>query len=1123
MSFFLREAWDEFRFGMGNGIVVLIYVVLVGYLLLVLANADYLRDMGAADIPRNAPSLVYLMTSGISFFLFFVWAWVFAQPIVRDRTAQLHEVVLAAPISLRRLLAARYVGALGVGLVVGSSQVVGFLVAPVLEWMGAIPRGSLAPMPWLAFGWATLIFTLPLAAGTGALYFIAAVRTRGVGGPFAVAAALMACWMVAMIVLKDGHFDQSYVTILDPSAYAEAEHQVVDNWTPHEKRTALLALSPALLWNRLIWGGLPLVLLGIVLWRVRREWLVLESVPKSPASKGVAAGRITESVFPVGPIRANAWWRAAVSESLWQTRQFFERRWMWVTLAMLVLLGVAGAYVHVVQHAYGPLTPRPELVTPLLAKMFLLIIVFMITGLVGVAARRDEQPGMSEIFDAAPAPCFVRLVGRSLAAMTITVVLAVLAGVSGILTTLFIAPQHVRLLQPLIYQLTAITPALLEIAAATILLHALIRRPGPAYAASVLASFIMIVNHEAELITYPPLQIGLPVVIGFSGLTGLTPWVEKLALMDGFKLSLVVVLLALSVMVARRGTDTGPHIRWRMFRNRLLGGAGVVAVTASVSLGIFAMFLHQRYVVEGGYETLEQELAGNAEWETRWLDRQGAFSIAGGRVELEVDPDSRVLTGFWRLHGVLADGSELHATLPHGLELTSARVGGREVEAVVEHDHLALPLGLCPETGCDVELSWFISARGLDTERRPAWLLRHAYWLHAPEVMPRLGFDADRVLRVPFDRERFGLPEEVRLPRYHAALPSGAAAPSGHWTWRVTVKGDGRARHVREGEIHGLLDFADVWAPSAVSASHGGVTLMHDPSRSDTAVAVAEDLADMRACVARRLGQSPSVEVVSQWPRELGDSVLTGSWLLLAENPHWDVADQGISMGTGRWVRRAEIAAALARRVVRDAADLRQGEGAIWLNNGLPGAVGLLCVAETDGLEALGVLLSKGADQVAQAIAASATPVGPLRYAETDGWAVDYAPLAALDWTSRLTPGDIASLLRQARMGGDIGAALASLAGKHLADQMLGAPNASDVRVSVTGSRTLVSGERWQWENGGWIPADSLSEPWRYRAKGGRLVIVPTETNDALDPAESVALFLDAWSSYERAPKDNSM
>ena len=254
MSFFLREAWNEFRAGLRGGVLPLIYVVLTGYILIVMTNAEQLQQMGAIDIPRNAPGLVYLMTSGDAFFLFFAWAWIFAQPILRDRKAHLDEIVLAAPPSLRQLLAARYVGALGVALAVGTSQILGFLLAPVLEFMGAVPAGSVAPAPWMAFGWAALIFTLPLAAGAGALYFIAALRTRGVGGPFAVAALLMAFWMVSMIVFKEGHADPFLVTVLDPSGFAEAEHQVVDQWTPHEKSTALLALTPGLLCNRLIWG-----------------------------------------------------------------------------------------------------------------------------------------------------------------------------------------------------------------------------------------------------------------------------------------------------------------------------------------------------------------------------------------------------------------------------------------------------------------------------------------------------------------------------------------------------------------------------------------------------------------------------------------------------------------------------------------------------------------------------------------------------------------------------------------------------------------------------------------------------------------------------------------------------
>lgn len=1117
MSFVLREARDEFRAGMRSGVVPLIYVLLTGYLLLVLSKADYLRDMGAVDIPRNAGSLVYLMTAGDSFFLFFAWAWVFAQPVLRDRAARLHEVVLAAPVPLRQLLAARYVGALGVALVIGSSQIAGFLLAPLLEWIGAVPPGSFAAPPWRAFAWASLVFTLPLAAGAGALYFIAAMKSRSVGGPFAVAAVLMTCWMVAIIVLKDGHVDQFFATVLDPSGFTETEWQVKEHWTPREKMTSLVALTPALLWNRLLWCGMPLLILASVVWRARREALVLERTPEVSA-RTVRSPRHLPASFqaPVG-IAVAAWQQALWSETAWQTRSMFGRRGLWLAIALLFLVGMAAAFVHGIQNAYGPLVPRPELVTPLLKTNFYLIIVFIVAGLAGQAARRDEQPGLVEMFDAAPAPGYVRLVGRALATAALTTALALVPAASGIAVTALAAPWSLDVVSPLAYQLTTLVPALFEIAALTLLAHALIRRPGPAYAASMLAAFILVVNHEAELVTYPPFQIGLPVQIGWSGLTGLAAWAEKLAVSDGFKLSVAILLLALAAMLAQRGTDEGWRVRWRAFRSRLPGRAGGAALAASVALFAFAQVLHQRYVVEGGYETLEEKIAGDAAWEARWLAQQGALAVEGGSVELEVDAVRRLLIGRWRLSGVRATGNTLHAELPLGFQLSAVRVQGHEIRAEVKHDHLAAPLGDCPAVGCEVEIAWTLPAAGWDVEHRPSWLLESGFWLLASEVMPRLGFDADRVLRTPHERARFGLAAEVALPAWFAALPSGAVAPAGQWTWRVSVAGDSRS-----GATSGPLDFADarsaVLARSEYEGGDGGFAVLHDRSRQAVAALVAEDVASMRACVARRIGQAPAIETVAQWPRELGETSVSDRWLLLAEDPHWDVADKG----TGRWVRRAEIATAMARRVVQDAADLRQGAGASWLSEGLPGAIGLLCVGEADGIAALEALLSRGADRVTQALAGSKVPVGPLALARTGGWAADYAPLAALDWVANQHPAQLEELLKNLRGSGDITQVLTRLAGKPATDLFLGPPNASDIRVAS--QRTMLTGERWRWSAGDWLPAGSTPQPWRLHATDGGLEIARGQ--DALlsraGSGQANAILLDAWPSYERSPLDNA-
>jgi hypothetical protein len=622
----------------------------------------------------------------------------------------------------------------------------------------------------------------------------------------------------------------------------------------------------------------------------------------------------------------------------------------------------------------------------------------------------------------------------------------------------------------------------------------------------MLAAFIMIVNHEAELVSYPPFQIGMPVTIGLSGISGLTPWLEKLALGDGFKLTVVLLLLSLAALLTRRGTDTGLQARWRNLRRHLSPGSAAVVAAACLALALFSEQMHQRYVVEGGYETLEGQLASDAAWEARWAGEQSAFSTAGGRVELEVDGPQRQLRGTWVLQGVRSAAGVLHAELPHGLQVTGARVQGREVVPLVEEDHLALPLEGCTEEECEVALSWSLPATGWDEGKQPAWLQAGGGWLHAPEVMPRLGFDGDRVLRTPYDRQRFGLAEKIRLPAWQASLPSGAAAPAGRWSWRVTVDNGGAEQQIREGKTEGGdLEQTEI----------DGLTLRHDRSRTATAATVAEDVADMQAGVARRLGISPALDGVAQWPRELGETTVSGSWLLLAEHPHWDAADRGV----GRWVRRAEIAEALARRAVRDACDLREGEGSAWLNDGLPGAIGLLCVAEADGLEALTALLTRGADEVTQSLAASSVPVGPLRSARTDGWAADYAPLAVFGWVGRQNPRTLAALFEQVKKSGDVGTALAALTDPATADHMLGPPNASDIHVAASTSRPRLSGERWQWRDGGWTAVSSALAAELYHIEKGRLLVLGQETSDS--PTSTDLLYLDAWPSYEREAEDN--
>lgn len=1125
-----QEAWAELRAGLGSGVVALIFVGLTAYLLMVLTSAGYLRELNAVDIPRNAPSLVYLMTSGDAFFLLFAWAWVFAQPVVRDRQAQLHELVLAAPVSLRGLLLGRYLGAVAVAALLGASQMAGFLLAPLLEWVGVVPAGAMGATPWAALGWAWLVFSLPSALGCGAIYMAAALRTRSLVGPFAAASVLMLCWMLAMIVLKEGRMDPFLSTVLDPSGFAEAETQVLQ-WTPQQKSTALLALSPALQLNRLLWCALPLLGLAWVLWRITREALVLERAPRQRRAVKVArvlaaASAPLTAVSPVATMGI-AWVRAAWAEALWQCRMALRGKGLWYSAIGLVLVGVAGGFVHGVGHADGPMVPRPEFLSPVGLKMMFLLIAFVVAAVVGLVWRRDAAPGFGEMLDATPAPDAVRLVGRASAVLAVTVLFALVPGVSGAIVVALAAPAGSDVLLPVVYQLVLLLPALLEMAGVMVLMHALIRPAGPAYAASLLMAFIFIVNHEADLISYPPAEVAIPLHIQLSPLTGWSPWLERLAVGDAWKLALSGLLLALAGLLLLRGTDGRWRVVWRQAARRLRGPIGAATLLCALALAALAPVQQQRLVEQGGYRSTDEEVADDAQWEKRWLGRAGAWTVAGGEIDIDVDAGAATATGRWQLKQVRVERGWLHLSLPPGLTALRAQVAGRDVTIEHEGDHAAADLRSCADSPCDVTLSWQVANPGWDAEGRPPWLLRQGLWARAADLAPRLGIDRERVLRSPADRRLQSLPAGVPgIAAAHATSATGIAPP-GDWRWAVrhSAVTAGMA-DASTGRSQGhALDFAAIRAPAAQTTSIEGRTYVHDATRRQTADEVAEDLKLMSACVARRVGDAPEVRSVVQMPRGLDQAGLAGMQLLLPEQPGWDVATTGL----GRHLRRADMAAALARTQLAGAAQLRSGDGALWMTEGLAGAIGMLCAGDAGGLDAVAALLDRGADVTSQALAASRSPVGNVASAPGKSWFAAYGPLALLGWAGQRTGADIQALVAAVRdNGGDVVGAVRRQFPED-ADALIGAALASDLRLdapptAATAEPRSAVTEQWHWERGGWT-ADPISARRglllvRHDVQSGALRFVAV--HDLSGVAEG-ALVLDARPGFERAPKDNRL
>lgn len=1118
LSIYLHEAAREIRQTVSGPQIPLMVLGLVGYLLIVVTRADYMREMGAADITRNSPHLVYLMTTGEGFWLAFAFAWVFAQIVTRDHDAHLHEMVLVAPVSLRGLLVARFAGAFVVACMLGLATPLAFVLIPPLESIGALPLGSIGPTPWRAMLWSFAVFVIPTALGLGALYTAVAIRTRSNAGPFAAAAAVAIVWMVAMVIIRGGSLDRELATWLDPTAFAEAEHQT-ERWTPAEKMGSLLTFSRPLVINRLIWTVTPLLYLAWTLVGLHRESLTVARAQKSRRARRPRKLPSTPGPLRARSFTARSWWRAVMSEAGWHLG-LSTRGWGFRLIAsLLFIVGVAGSVVHLVAHVDGPFVPRPAVLTPLLAEFSFLGIVFIIAGLVGVMARRDDRLGFVEVSDSAPAPMWFRVVSRTIAAATLTLVLAALPMLSGWFVTAVFASQSFDLTIPFLFATLSFFPALLEVCAITLLVHAVVGSAGVAHALTMLLAFIAVLNHEVSLVAYPPYQVAIPTHVTLSELTGFGAWWGPVLTTDMLKLGVVLLCVAGSWLAWRRGTAVTLRDRLTLAARRLRGGAGALGAMAIVVLVGSGSLLHDRLVVQGEFANVEDERRQRADWEQHWWRHAASFSVEGGQLRAVLRPSAREVEVTWRLDNVWSDANQLHLGLPHGVRLDAARSRNAALPVEEAFDHVVVSLDPCVDP-CTIELSLTARLRDWPVEDVHPWMSAAGIDARAADFVPTLGHEADRVLRGASVREHHGLPPVPRshLPRaFRSAL---GVAPVGHWKVEVTVD-DGQREVVLAEARRGPLDFVVVWPSSrAETTKLGAMEAHHGPTHRGTAVEILEDTQAMQACVEATLERTVDVAAVYQAPRALGPLALHGSALWIPEDEGWDAGTEGVS----RWQRRTDIARAIAARALVDDTHLRTEPGSRWVTDGLAGWIGLECVRLDDGTDAWRALIQRRSDRIVEALGALDAPLEGFASDGEAEWVPRYAPLAAQGWAMSSGKDDALRLVTELRgaltEGQSVVDALHQTLGPAEAAVILGPPYASDVTVEARSDATLQArGSRWVWADGGWNQRSDV-ERFAEVAEPPSGTFHLVDPPGALERRGSVAVF-DAWPSFERAPKDN--
>ena len=1110
--------WMEFRHEIRSGLRGPLFpIAAIGftlYVLMALTNGNVMRGIGAT---RNSATMVYEFATFMSMYLFFVWAWVFGQVVVRDRNVHLNENVLSSPVHLPTLLFTRYLGATVVAFLLGAVVPLSLFLMPIPVWLGLLPQAVIGAAPVLPVLLSLLLLVLPTALGIGALLVSSALWTRSTAGPFAVAAFLILVWMLSFLIFQEGDISDTVSVLLDPTVFSEVIRQT-DDLTPNEKNDFLINVTSVFLINRLLWCLLPMGLLLIVLRGLKREHLLLDNSKKTVRDYAVKESFSTAKT-PVSVIVSGkpSWMKALFSEALWHLRLSLQNRGLLLALGVLLLMGVGASIIKVLHNGQGPIVPHVEYLLSL-GDFFYLFNLLAVAGFVGALMRRDQHAGFQEMFDATLAPLGTRVMARILAAFFLTMVLGLFPALT-VWIVMAIGGMSISWWDPLVFQVLSVMPAMLEISALSVLSHSLIRNAGAAYGVSMMLAFIAFMNFDMGLVAYPPLQVAKSVSLSLSSLSGWQPWLANMISIDLFKLGIITVVAALAWLGWPRGMDTGFATRWRKARSRIRSVAPL-AIVGLLLIAIPGVVLYQHLVVHGEYQSLKAEIAEDAAWEKQWWQKGNAYSVQGGEVRIRVNPSERTLTAQWTLNSVQSAEGLLHGSLPHGVSISAAVVEGREVVPNTAYDHFTLPLDNCPAQGCDVGMTLTVELRDWPVDNVQSWLQPSGVWLRAGDVLPTLGLDPDRRLRIPAERVQSGLPKLIdNLPR-HALQAAEAVAPGGSWRWSVEIEGEGISTQT-SGSLIGPLDFAMVWLPKTPEqTTQNGIQAWHGHEYEQTAKDIIKDLQLMAQFVGDLLGEVPDVRYIVQAPRELGEIAQYGELLWLPENLGWDIA----SKGPGRKRRRAAIASALSRHVLLQAADLRAEPGAEWLLSGVAGWIGMECLRRSDGQQAWIAEQNWQSEELSLALGKRLeAPVDRVANAGKALWIKPYTALSTLNWAagqgSEQTAALIKALLNRLQNDEPLPEALTALAGQQTAERLLGMPMVADIALHVDDKQQMqIKAQRWQWHNIGWQLIEPPLEV--LQLVGEETQLLDLQKSSEISTTQDF-IVLDSWPSVERTPKDN--
>jgi len=757
--------WFEIRYHLRQPLFYLVTFFLS--VLLFIAGTGHAPGGAAGKLHLNAPAVILeQLVKGIYFVLFLMTAFV-VSAAVRDFERRTSELFFSKPISRFDYLTGRFAGTMVVCALAYLLGAAALAAGTLMPWVDPTRVGPFRLAPY-AFGLGVLL--IPTLLSLGATFYALASWTRstlatyfGVVAFFAISAT--AGWAAS-------HLETEWIgQLLDPFGVT-ALAGALKYWTVAELNTATPAIGGTLLWNRLLWLALGF------------SALALSVVTFDPSRSGKRRDRTRDATEGASPVEST------IRVELPAVRQEFSRQAVLVqfrhqvrreatsVLGNLPFLGMLALGLFVLIQAassagnlFGmPVHPRTYLMLEALQGGYSIVLLLVVVLYSGELISKERSLRLDEIVDSMPAPNGVYF-GAKLTALLLVIVVFLLAGVLALIG--FQLSQGHHDLELGLYArgaaIAAVYPILMMVLACFCHIVARGRIAGYGLVILFILSWDLLEelgfeHHLYRFASLPPMR--------WSDLSGYGPFLAPFAWYSLYWGFAALVLVALSIVLWRRGTDDAWRARWAEARARFRGPVRAVTTLGTLGLVVTGSWIFYNTNVLNEYVPSTDAADRRASYERlyRKYEQLDLPRIIAVRADVDIFPERRSveIRGSYRIRNRSAKPlRDIHVSIPERVRMNRLTLRAHDVIlADKTHGYRILRLRKPLEPGEILELGFDLTVenRGFVNNGAQVAVIDNGTYFTKRDVFPVIGYDAHRQLDDPDERRQRGL-EPLRFAR----------------------------------------------------------------------------------------------------------------------------------------------------------------------------------------------------------------------------------------------------------------------------------------------------------------------------------------------------------------------